>query len=569
MPYFPPSGGGSTLTTPVSIANGGTGSSTQNFVDLTNTQTVNGTKTLQTSSPSSKGLIVKGSTSTGSSPATITTNLALWLKADAITGTSSGGSLATWLDSSAAGNNATQATSGTQPTYITNQINGYPIVRFNGAQNMAISLAALVSSSYTIIVVEARAASGTQYLLGSNSNTPYSVMNENIQFGYRAGTTFTLAQYSNDLNATISDYSTKTFNIDEGTLDTSVGHTIYQNGTSIASNSNVTPATVLNAPEIGGAAGGGAFNGDIAEIIIYSTILTTAQRQNIEMYLGNKYGITTAAASSQSVDLQEWQSPTSGVLSAIDQNGNHIPGTTNTVSMGNSTTYWLANYATTHYFNSTSYISGATAGTAALTGNLTVSGGLTSSAGSALTGNVRYNSQINTTSQTITTSQPMFQIGNSTSAITLTLPATTTVGYAYTLTNINTGLVTVVATINGATNYVLSQWQSITVFSTSTSGSWYSANNLATYSAQTNISANYTVLPNDSNIFATGTITVTLPSAVVFGGREITIYNVGTGTITVAATAGTVSIASIAAAGGAPANNSVAYVSNGTNWYTA
>jgi hypothetical protein len=202
-------------------------------------------------------------------------------------------------------------------------------------------------------------------------------------------------------------------------------------------------------------------------------------------------------------------------------------------------------------------------------GGVILSGGLTSSAGSALTGNVRYNSQINTTSQTITTSQPMFQIGNSTSAITLTLPATTTVGYAYTLTNINTGLVTVVATINGATNYVLSQWQSITVFSTSTSGSWYSANNLATYSAQTNISANYTVLPNDSNIFATGTITVTLPSAVVFGGREITIYNVGTGTITVAATAGTVSIASIAAAGGAPANNSVAYVSNGTNWYTA
>jgi hypothetical protein len=254
---------------------------------------------------------------------------------------------------------------------------------------------------------------------------------------------------------------------------------------------------------------------------------------------------------------------------ALDSAASIVFSVNNTSTIGTPTSYAQYMYGSRYYLNSTAYIDGGTAGTAALTGNLTVSGGLTSSAGSALTGNVRYNSQINTTSQTITTSQPMFQIGNSTSAITLTLPATTTVGYAYTLTNINTGLVTVVATINGATNYVLSQWQSITVFSTSTSGSWYSANNLATYSAQTNISANYTVLPNDSNIFATGTITVTLPSAVVFGGREITIYNVGTGTITVAATAGTVSIASIAAAGGAPANNSVAYVSNGTNWYTA
>jgi len=33
------------LTTPLSVANGGTGSATQNFVDLTNTQTVNGAKT--------------------------------------------------------------------------------------------------------------------------------------------------------------------------------------------------------------------------------------------------------------------------------------------------------------------------------------------------------------------------------------------------------------------------------------------------------------------------------------------------------------------------------------------
>lgn len=54
-----------------------------------------------------------------------------WLKADALS-LSSGASVATWTAN--AGNNAT-ATGAQEPTFITNNQNGLPIVRFNGSSN--------------------------------------------------------------------------------------------------------------------------------------------------------------------------------------------------------------------------------------------------------------------------------------------------------------------------------------------------------------------------------------------------------------------------------------------------
>jgi len=62
--------------------------------------------------------------------------LKLWLKADAITGISSGNPVATWSDSSGAGNNATQTTGANQPLYISNVLGGLPVVRFDGVNDV-------------------------------------------------------------------------------------------------------------------------------------------------------------------------------------------------------------------------------------------------------------------------------------------------------------------------------------------------------------------------------------------------------------------------------------------------
>ena len=64
------------------------------------------------------------------------TGLRLWLKADAITGKVDTDPIATWPDSSGNGFDIGQATSAKQPLYRTNQLNGLPIVRFDGTDDV-------------------------------------------------------------------------------------------------------------------------------------------------------------------------------------------------------------------------------------------------------------------------------------------------------------------------------------------------------------------------------------------------------------------------------------------------
>lgn len=52
-----------------------------------------------------------------------------------ITGLSNGSAVSTWSDRSGNANDATQATSGNQPSYATNVLGGCPGVRFNGSTN--------------------------------------------------------------------------------------------------------------------------------------------------------------------------------------------------------------------------------------------------------------------------------------------------------------------------------------------------------------------------------------------------------------------------------------------------
>ncbi len=77
--------------------------------------------------------------------------------------------------------------------------------------------------------------------------------------------------------------------------------------------------------------------------------------------------------------------------------------------------------------------------------------------------------------------------------------------------------------------------------------------------------ANYTITATDSTILASGTITITLPSASGITGREYTIKNIATGTITIASGGGTIDGATTLAL--STQNESVTLQSNGTNWY--
>ena len=60
----------------------------------------------------------------------------LWLRADVGVVTDSGGSISTWADLSGLGNDATQSDSASQPQAVASVVNGQPVVRFDGANDV-------------------------------------------------------------------------------------------------------------------------------------------------------------------------------------------------------------------------------------------------------------------------------------------------------------------------------------------------------------------------------------------------------------------------------------------------
>lgn len=77
----------------------------------------------------------------------------MWLKADAITGLNDGEAIATWEDSSAANNDATQSNASLRPTYQTNELNGLPSVQFVSTGGHGFTTPLSLSNPFSIIYV--------------------------------------------------------------------------------------------------------------------------------------------------------------------------------------------------------------------------------------------------------------------------------------------------------------------------------------------------------------------------------------------------------------------------------
>ena len=173
---------------------------------------------------------------------------------------------------------------------------GMPTVHFNGSQALGgYDLSFLNNSSYTIMSVEAAAASAG-YFLGTNQGAG----NQGLHFGYRADTanTFTLAQYGNDLLDTQSAFAysgTPVAREWTGEFVNGASHTILLNGSMTlgASNNNGTGFSGVSTND--GIIGAGfqfnnMYTGDLGEILIYNTALTATQQAWLNTYLQYKWG---------------------------------------------------------------------------------------------------------------------------------------------------------------------------------------------------------------------------------------------------------------------------------------
>ena len=203
--------------------------------------------------------------------------LSLWFKADVIAGLNDGDAISTWLDSSGNGLNATQ-TATARPLYKTNILNSLPIARFDGSNDrMDIAGSPSVASIFVVSNwtgasvfpsdfrgMFGRAAGGRSVLFGRNAE-------KNIGSALTGATTN--VRVNGSASGSVKSFIPLTsFKISYTDTATPI---IGESGWYIAS----------------GDSNNLYWQGDIAEVIVYSTQLTNVQRAGVEGYLCNKYGI--------------------------------------------------------------------------------------------------------------------------------------------------------------------------------------------------------------------------------------------------------------------------------------
>ncbi len=223
-------------------------------------------------------------------PGNVTTGLGLWLRAD--DGAASG---AVWSDFSGSGNGATQTETARQATVIPTGVNFNPMLKFDGINDYLTAPSMFTPTGTNNIQVYAIAATDNlqnQDLFGElvsngqyvHAHVPWSdgILYWDAPYGYRAQGAW---------GGTLGAPYLWSFLRSPSTMSASRNRILV--GTTTAALNNIAGSN--NPFYVGGITPTAqAFNGKIAELIVYnnSTATSVTQRQQIETYLALKYGIT-------------------------------------------------------------------------------------------------------------------------------------------------------------------------------------------------------------------------------------------------------------------------------------
>jgi hypothetical protein len=203
----------------------------------------------------------------------------LWLDAASITSVSNNTQISSWLDLS--GNNR-NATSTNWPTYISNGINGKPVLQFTTAQNISVNHN--FPNPYTVIYVAKQTSGSRQRVLSSINNNWLLGW-----WGHGGGGAKSQAFFDGWVSAAGNPPADNNVYLYTGT-STGNQSFLYENGVLLYNNGNgVTGPNglAINA----GAHASEASTCQIAEIIVYNSSLSQPNRQLVENYLKCKWGI--------------------------------------------------------------------------------------------------------------------------------------------------------------------------------------------------------------------------------------------------------------------------------------
>lgn len=278
-------------------------------------------------------------------PGGVNTNIALWLRADVevfsdagSTAAVDGNDVGQWNDQSSPADNGSESNLGgggpIEPTYQTSEINFNPVIRFTdpGSTNASYieTSTNTVSGDMTLIsVFKTGQADGTANdfvnspaLIGASetsSDLDYGLGMENGTIWVHANSTAADVSFDAETTSTFSD--TQPHFVTATRTQSSGAITIYVDANSEATGTGST--TALTAPTsfgIGNHSDGdpqAQYAGDIAETLVFSSVLTSDERNRVESYLALKYGITMNAADdggTGGVDERDYRAADGGVI---------------------------------------------------------------------------------------------------------------------------------------------------------------------------------------------------------------------------------------------------------------
>jgi hypothetical protein len=216
------------------------------------------------------------------------------------------GAVSRWEDRSGRGNHFTQGTISKYPALVSAGIGGKPAVDFDGVDDLLAAASFSDATQGTVFVVALpRNVGASQAVLASRDeatatrNFYAGISNGAKQYVYHENAGAATAVVGDDslvadtpyVLAWKSDGSSYTFwrNGDPQTLTAAVGSNNGNWWGDVSARDNFTVGGSKGASE------GSWFNGLVAEVLVYETALTDAQRQRVERYLAKKYGITLGA----------------------------------------------------------------------------------------------------------------------------------------------------------------------------------------------------------------------------------------------------------------------------------
>jgi hypothetical protein len=194
-----------------------------------------------------------------------------------------------WKDKSGNGNNATQATDSLRPYLVTSSQNSRNVIRFpyaawNAATGPYMNATIGSLSAYSVFIICKFRTSEYYSMVLTGGSSQFEVRNYsttgyiewNIAGGY----------FPRDTVSNVGSYI-----LIELTRSGS-DYTLYKNGISVGTSNNASSLNIGSTIYISSRSGNGYyFDGDMAEMIIYNSALSTAQRQQVEQYLNKKWGV--------------------------------------------------------------------------------------------------------------------------------------------------------------------------------------------------------------------------------------------------------------------------------------